>query len=888
MTILKIYTHQHPRFVSMDSAGSKRRFSRIDPPPSQDAGVEATNHLENSASIEQDRRVAIEPVTDGVNSLRVSQPWWDAFKNPDRTTPMEPLRLGQGPEVSDFAFSQLKDWYGLAEDVAVVQCTSDNGLKKTLITSTPGRTLDELITRNPGDILYIDGRRVNDPTQEKVYGVMSVNIVPAGCKGLSNLGNTCYMNSALQCISHVNELVAYFLSGHFEKDVNPSNPIGYGGNVARVFADLLKDLYGNSDEYRVSPFQFKATIGHYNRAFAGYFQQDSQEFFSWLLDSLHEDLNRVVDKPATTKPELPEDSRATTEEVSDLAKKCWESHCLRNDSAIQDLFTGMYKSTLVCPECDKVSITFDPFLNLTLPLPSSNVWMHHVTVLPLNGGILSLDVVLEPLDTVEDLKMQVQRLTGISGNLKVTDVWQHKIYNEFPDSALLAESIDKNDYLVAYEVPEDPVSVYIRVNKAYEGLPFFISSRSLLSTEIMHYPVISQLKKYADTGPVNALYVSSTETHELRLLDSPPSPSEVERMENNMPSPLDLSQSIECLSPPPPAQASQPASELPNTDETIGDGASSSSSSPISDISNSPECPRTSHEKSPEASSGQLKPGEGLVIDLASLKLHEPKVVSNPDADAARRNSQAGTSLDACVAKFSQPEVLGEYDLWYCSKCRDLRQARKQMQLWRVPDVIMIHLKRFSEGTARKVTDQVTFPLSGWDIGKHLGGNASAKGPVYDLFAVDNHYGGMGGGHYTSYVLNSADQQWYLYDDSRVTPVEDTRELESSAAYLLFYRRRSNSNLGKISDSFEEAIEASRAPKPEVHDTQDEEMPDESNNSSEDRFPGDGHKLGTTTPNVPKAPWASPSDHAVPASELSEQSSSTTPSPESSKSSMDY
>ena len=52
-----------------------------------------------------------------------------------------------------------------------------------------------------------------------------------------------------------------------------------------------------------------------------------------------------------------------------VAKEAWTNHRLRNDSIIVDIFHGLFKSTLVCPECSKVSVTFDPFCYLTLPLP---------------------------------------------------------------------------------------------------------------------------------------------------------------------------------------------------------------------------------------------------------------------------------------------------------------------------------------------------------------------------------------------------------------------------------------------------------------------------------------------------------------------------------------
>lgn len=95
----------------------------------------------------------------------------------------------------------------------------------------------------------------------------------------------------------------------------------------------------------------------------GYQQHDSQELLAFLLDGLHEDLNRVKKKPYA---EMKEADGRPDEEV---AKEAWALHKSRNDSIVVDWFQGQLKSTLVCPECNRISITFDPFMYLSLPLP---------------------------------------------------------------------------------------------------------------------------------------------------------------------------------------------------------------------------------------------------------------------------------------------------------------------------------------------------------------------------------------------------------------------------------------------------------------------------------------------------------------------------------------
>jgi len=84
---------------------------------------------------------------------------------------------------------------------------------------------------------------------------------------------------------------------------------------------------------------------------------------AFLLDGLHEDLNRVAEKPYV---EL-KDSNNRPDIV--CAQEAWENHLLRNKSVIVDLFHGQLKSSVRCKQCLQESVRFDAFSNLTLPLP---------------------------------------------------------------------------------------------------------------------------------------------------------------------------------------------------------------------------------------------------------------------------------------------------------------------------------------------------------------------------------------------------------------------------------------------------------------------------------------------------------------------------------------
>jgi len=159
------------------------------------------------------------------------------------------------------------------------------------------------------------------------------------------------------------------------------------------------------------------------------------------------------------------------------------------------------------------------------------------------------------------------------------------------------------------------------------------------------------------------------------------------------------------------------------------------------------------------------------------------------------RKVSQGVQLQDCVKLFTTKEQLDKDDAWYCSSCKKHQQATKKFDLWALPPVLVIHLKRFSYTRfyRDKLDTLVNFPLKDLDLTEFIVNPTKKYWPkekrCYNLIGVSNHYGGLGGGHYTAYAKNSQDGEWHYFDDSSVSLSSETRVV-TKAAYMLVYQRQ--------------------------------------------------------------------------------------------------
>jgi len=221
---------------------------------------------------------------------------------------------------------------------------------------------------------------VHEMVQESIDSIhhQQTSKAKAGRVGLTNLGNTCFMNSSLQCLSNTIPLSDYVLGYDYRSEINHDNFLGTQGQLVSSYAELIKHLWLGSNSY-YNPSSFKNILSKFAPQFEGYEQQDSQELLSYLLDGIHEDLNRVKKKPYIEE----KDCDGTNDEGDAITS--WSNYLQRNQSIIVDMFQGQLRSTITCRNqqckqqssgidgsslygCGHINVKFDPFMYLSLPI----------------------------------------------------------------------------------------------------------------------------------------------------------------------------------------------------------------------------------------------------------------------------------------------------------------------------------------------------------------------------------------------------------------------------------------------------------------------------------------------------------------------------------------
>lgn len=505
-----------------------------------------------------------------------------------------------------------------------------------------------------------------------------------------------------------------------------------------------------------------------------------------------------------------------------------------NRSFIQDLIQGQLRSSLVCKSCGKESNTFDPYLCLSLPVPTRQ--LHTIIV---NIAYLSHDprevrmaVSIESQATLRELRDKISRLIKIPEKQIVLLMLDHEngLRELVNDRQIVQEFLDDLQEICA--VQTQPLEVAEKRSPNAADSP---------TNQVLNLVLVNRIGSGSQGtlfGPLFSCQVSressfeELQTHILKTFE----PILKGNVDMNIASSsvLNLFQlrvvgginGKNYL----PQDVDHPL-YMPTVDKAIS-------------YTEAKEYRGSIHLMLVVEWERSLR--ESLL--LPDRDIPEPSVDSSFELMKERSYECNQVGLNDCLELYFREEKLGAENAWMCPGCKRRQQSVKKLSLWSIPDVFIIHLKRFrlsSTAQRSKTTTFVEFPLTGLNMNPYIVPrqkkssvkNGYTNGYVnhenqypssnhhrsssvssqtlpslwahpwqrpslrlrkmsprgdddnfYDLYAVCNHLGNMQGGHYTAYCKSPLDGHWFSYDDTKVTQMAE-KDVQTSDAYILFYQR---------------------------------------------------------------------------------------------------
>lgn len=553
-----------------------------------------------------------------------------------------------------------------------------------------------------------------------------------GLCGLRNLGNTCFMNASIQCLSNIEDLSNYFTTNSYREDINSINPLGMKGKLAKAYGSLIRKMW--SGHSTISPIKMKRIISQFAPRFNGMRQHDAHELLMFLLDGLHEDLNLVKEKPHVELNDI------TNVDDFTLSDESWDAYIKRNKSVVVDIFQAQLKSSLVCSKCSYVSNRFEPYNCCSVSVPQTilryvSVLYMHIDPLQPEFGSRPIKYSIEITERclIGMVRKKLARLLNTSpSDFIFADLLGFTINKYLSDDDYINELTTK-DKILCFK--RDPSSVLIQCCQTYNengiitplGIPFALHLPKIITGKGL-YRILAQYTQRFTYSKVN----KDEDIHYFKII-----------MKDN--------------------PFGEYGIEISQTEQII----------------NFSQNERT------------------LVVDwldsmIIALDESMTVVLDKNSTSESRLRMDLPLNIHDCFNLYTETEKLGSDNLWFCPSCNKRREAWKKVELWSLPDIFVVQIKRFVQTSPTrwdKLSMKVDFPIYNLDMGKHL-----VKPPLepalFDLIAVINHSGQISSGHYTAYAKNPILKQWYLYNDNYVYSVTDLDSIISEKAYILFYKRK--------------------------------------------------------------------------------------------------
>lgn len=570
-------------------------------------------------------------------------------------------------------------------------------------------------------------------------------------------------------------------------------------------------------------------------------------------------MNKITNKPYR---EIKEKQPGETDD--EAAFRFWELHKQRNDSILVDLFHGQFKSTITCPECNRVSTTFDPFTTLSLPIPKlKKVDLFYVPKTNFRKTT-KLSIFISEDALFFDIHDYIQQhLDTKMGKFRCMLVANNECIKILKPSENILSSLQKG-FIFCSEInekinaPQAHIALHIKDAQSENNLEFKTYPRLITLSEKMTFEdlrvalysfarrfwVIPQTLKEHFGEKVDSLLRNFTENaqdfkdeilidllkEEYYLLFNPAKASSANKLAEAIRKQLmelfsfkfslfdKRSESKKILldkhfyfeDSACAATAQNSLNDLNRNFnkedfekqilqklESLKIQTAAAVDENNKNNSNNEDYLFNFDENSTiESYINLLKQKEMVLIfeiNLDSLDQVAKKALTACRSIAVQEKTKT-LNLNDCLNHFKLTEKLDKNNEWYCSICKKHQKAYKKLELYYIPKNLILHLKRFEYSSAgryrtyaEKIGSLVDFPLLDLDLKNFIIGPHNNEQASYDLYAVSQHFGGVGGGHYTACCKNNG--KWFDFNDSSVNGT-NSESVVSSSAYMLFYRRK--------------------------------------------------------------------------------------------------
>ena len=607
-----------------------------------------------------------------------------------------------------------------------------------------------------------------------------------GIHGLVNLGNTCFINSSIQCLFHTVDLTKYFYMNCYAQEINHSNKLGSQGAFVSKYNQFISTMFKTQDFVVINPCDIVDCIYKRITQFQLGEQNDVHEFVSLFLEKLHEDLIRT-----TNKPYIEVEEQKDNESDIKAGTRFWNYHKQREDSIIIDLFYGQYKSTTTCPVCNKQCILYEPFNSIGLSIPEKM-------------GILNVKYI-----SMTDNKPSMQIFKkAVHSNTIIKVLKEHiKASLNAPHLPLMAVVLNRRKFIC--KIACDNMRIFPYVKNEFEIYVYNTShiESTTHNASVFVYPVTCSAN---NTGVIKDSTKMKVISYPILINVNASSPSLIiPSITDSLQLIYDTSVGVDKL-----YLFHNKQYCLDNAKDKPIRGTVQKGQEMFPKIHpnllSTKYCPLDSN-----INHAQLK--ERLLLDhptviLANVKNYEsiinkqcknyPSVEDISFIPVEFDNefiqlNLSKISITDVLDLFQCEEKLEESNSWYCEKCKKHQEAYKKINIFKTSKYLIFQLKRFQTKSPsffnlwsrnKKITTFIEYDVNNLDLSKYVIGPDSHKA-IYDLYGVVKHNGSsLSSGHYTA-ICKTTNDRWIYFNDKKC---KDVDKVVDKDAYLLFYRQKEN------------------------------------------------------------------------------------------------